>query len=170
VSTIKVDTVEKSGGGSVNFTAAPTLTNKTLTNTPSFKAYLSSNQSQTQNTVTQIVYNTELYDSDSTYDTSNGRFTPAVEGKYFVNASVGIDGADANGRIRVHLYKNGSSYAFSSFGIGDTNDDGGVAQCCAVIELDSDDYVTAHVEYTGTDNVVGQQAKTWFEAFKLSGI
>jgi len=170
MSTIKVDTVEKSGGGSVNFTAAPTLTNKTLTNTPSFKAYLNGDQAQTQNSVTQVVYNTEIYDSDSAYDTSNGRFTPAVVGKYFVNASVGIDGADANGRIRVFLYKNGSSYAISSFGIGDTDDDGGVAQCSAIIELDADDYVTAHVQYTGTDNVTGQQQKTWFEAFKLSGI
>lgn len=139
------------------------------TNKPSFKAYLSSNQAQTQNSVTQIVYNAELYDSDSTYDTSNGRFTPAVVGKYFVNASVGIDGADANGRLRIYIYKNGSNYAFASYGIGDTADDGGVHQVSAIVELDADDYVTAHIEYTGTDNVVGQQAKTWFEAFKLIG-
>ena len=140
------------------------------TNKPSFKAYLSSDQAQTQNSVTQIVYNTEIYDSDSAYNTSNGRFTPAVVGKYFVNASVGIDGADANGRIRVFLYKNGSSYAISSSGIGDTDDDGGVLQCTAIVELDADDYVDARVQYTGTDNVVGQQQKTWFEAFKLIGV
>lgn len=140
------------------------------TNAPSFKAYLSSAQSQTQNSVTQIIYNTEIYDSNNTYDTSTGRFTPAVVGKYFVNASVGIDGADANGRLRVYLYKNGSSYAFSSFGIGDTADDGGISQCSAIVELDADDYVDARVQYTGTDNVVGQQQKTWFEAFKLIGI
>ena len=169
-STSDTDAMAISSGGVVNFTQTPTLVTKTLTNTPSFKAYLGSNQSQTQNSITQVVYDTELYDSDNTYNTSNGRFTPAVEGKYFVNASIGFDGADANGRIRVYLYKNGSSYAFSSYGIGDDNDDGGIAQCCAIIELDSDDYVTAHVQYTGTDNVVGQQAKTWFEAFKLAGI
>ena len=140
------------------------------TNAPSFKAYRNSSQSQTQNTVTQIIYNTEIYDSNNTYDTSTGRFTPAVVGKYFVNASVGIDGADANGRLRIYIYKNGSNYAFSSFGIGDTADDGGVAQCSAIVELDADDYVDARIEYTGTDNIVGQQAKTWFEAFKLIGI
>jgi hypothetical protein len=142
----------------------------TYKNTPTFKAYLGADQSQTQNSVTQIVYNTEVFDSDSTYDTSNGRFTPGIAGKYYVNASIGIDGADANGRIRVYLYKNGSAYAFSSFGIASTADYGGIAQCSALIDLDADDYVTAHVLYTGTDNVTGQSAKTWFEAFKLSGL
>jgi hypothetical protein len=140
-----------------------------LSNTPSFKAYLSSDQAQTQNSVTQIIYNTEIYDSDNTYDTGTGRFTPAVVGKYFVNASVGIDGADANGRLRIYIYKNGSNYAFASYGIGDTADDGGVHQVSAIVELDADDYVDARIEYTGTDNVTGQQAKSWFEAFKLIG-
>jgi len=139
------------------------------TNKPSFKAYLSSDQAQTQNSVTQVVYNTEIYDSNSTYDTSNGRFTPAVVGKYFVNASIGFDGADANGRVRVYIYKNGSNYAMASYGLGDTNDDGGIHQVSAIVELDADDYVDARVQYTGTDNVVGQQVKTWFEAFKLIG-
>lgn len=157
-STLKVDNIESRTGSF------------TYKNTPTFRAYLGADQSQTQNTATQIIYNTKDFDSNTAYNTTTGRFTPAVAGKYYVNASVGIDGADAGGRIRVHLYKNGSSYVFSSFGIGDTADDGGVAQCSALIDLDADDYVTAYVTYTGTDNVTGQSAKTWFEAFKLAGI
>jgi len=157
-STLKVDNIESRTGSF------------TYKNTPTFKAYLGADQSQTQNTITQIIYNTEVFDSDGTYNTTTGRFTPAVAGKYYVNASIGIDGADANGRIRVYLYKNGSSYHITSYGIGDTADDGGYVQCSALIELDVDDYVTAHVQYTGTDDVTGQIQKTWFEAFKLAGI
>lgn len=162
-STLKVDNIAHSGG-----TSAMTIDSSgrvLFPNRPSFRAYLSSDQSQSG--ITQIIFNTESFDSGNTYNTSNGRFTPSVVGKYYVNASIGIDGADANGRIRVHLYKNGASYTFSSSGIASTADYGGVAQCSSLIELDADDYVTAHVEYTGSDAVTGQSAKTWFEGFLI---
>jgi hypothetical protein len=55
------------------------------TMTPSFEAFLSSDTSTLSNdTDTKITFDTETYDSDGTYDTSNGRFTPGVSGKYFI--------------------------------------------------------------------------------------
>ena len=56
------------------------------TNTPSFLAYRSSTQGIPNSTDTTIVFNAEVYDTASAYDTSNGIFTvPSGQGgKYYV--------------------------------------------------------------------------------------
>ena len=169
-------------GDTINVPSGVTINNNGTqtgfggTNTPAFEAYLSADQVIGDGAVTKIQFNTEVYDDGSGYDnSSNYRFTvPSGEGgtyKFYTTLNFSDNqNAEKIGFRQLYFYKNGSSYAISSFGIGDTDDDGGVAQCSAIIELDADDYVTAHVQYTGTDNVTGQQQKTWFEAFKLSGI
>ena len=55
------------------------------TNTPAFEAYLggSGGQSVSDNTLTLVQANTEVYDTDSAYDTSTYRFTPQTAGNYF---------------------------------------------------------------------------------------
>jgi hypothetical protein len=54
-------------------------------NTPAFLAYRStSNQSISNQTETQCQFQTELFDTDSCYDTSTYRFTPTTAGKYFL--------------------------------------------------------------------------------------
>ena len=50
---------------------------------PAFEAFLSSNQTVTDNTTTKIQFNSEVFDTDNCYDNStNYRFTPTVAGKY----------------------------------------------------------------------------------------
>jgi len=54
------------------------------TMTPAFEAYLSSNQTISANTDTKIQFNTEILDTDNSYDNStNYRFTPQTAGNYF---------------------------------------------------------------------------------------
>ena len=54
-------------------------------NTPAFSARIGSNQTVTDNTDTKVNFDTEDFDTDSAYDTTNKRFTvPSGEaGKYF---------------------------------------------------------------------------------------
>ena len=138
-------------------------------NTPAFRVYLNTNTSQTQNTDTKIPYNTEDFDTDDAFDNStNYRFTPQTAGKYFIQVQVGFDGADANGRVIVYVFKNGSSHSFSSFGVASTADYGGVCQHSDVVTLNgSTDYVEGYVNYTGTDNIRGQTTKTFMLGYKL---
>ena len=85
--------------------------------TPSFSAYLSSAQSVTDATWTKIQFNTEVLDSDGTYDNStNYRFTPASTGYYLINAGVSIqaDSTNTMGDNYLALYKNGTSVSTSS--------------------------------------------------------
>ena len=61
-------------------------------NTPAFLATLSADTSISDNTLTKVQFNTEVFDTNSNYDNAtNYRFTPTVAGKYFVYASVWIE-------------------------------------------------------------------------------
>ena len=68
-------------------------------NTPAFKAVRGSGQTISDETSTVVVFNTEIYDTDSAYDNSNGIFTvPSGKGgkyAFFVmggfNSSADID-------------------------------------------------------------------------------
>lgn len=75
---------------------------------PAFAAYLGSTQSISGMTWTKIQNNTEEYDTNSNYNTSNHRFTPTVAGYYQVNASINC--SPANNFAVVSIYRNGSIY------------------------------------------------------------
>lgn len=80
------------------------------TNTPSFFAYRTSDQTPSSSTVTKFQVNTELYDTDSCYDNAtNYRFTPTTSGKYFVFAHFLANTTGTNStNSKVFLRKNGS--------------------------------------------------------------
>jgi hypothetical protein len=79
-------------------------------NTPAFNVYLASDQSITNDTFNKVTFDTEVYDSGSVF--ASNKFTPAVVGKYLLNAGVFLDsGLASNLNIsRVALYKNGSLF------------------------------------------------------------
>ena len=84
------------------------------TNTPSFEAYLSANQTISHDTETKIQFDTETYDTDNAYDNAtNYRFTPQTAGKYFVygniNGTVGTSNVNSN---RAILKKNGTTVKY----------------------------------------------------------
>jgi hypothetical protein len=81
------------------------------TNTPAFEAYVSADQTITDNVMTKIQFDTELFDTNSDYDNStNYRFTPTVAGKYSVYANVMARAGNANlDYYLLDIYKNGSA-------------------------------------------------------------
>ena len=84
--------------------------------TPAFSAYLSADQSASDGTWTKIQFNTEILDTNGTYDNStNYRFTPGVTGYYLINAGVSIKADNANTMLDnyLSLYKNGSAFGLS---------------------------------------------------------
>ncbi len=82
------------------------------TNTPLFRAYIAStDQTIPNNSWTKVAFGAETFDPQSTYDTSNYRFTPGVAGYFFINAQVtSANTADFNG-FKLRVYKNGSAIA-----------------------------------------------------------
>ena len=115
------DTFTVPSGVTVNMSSA-TQTGVGGTNTPAFHAYLSSNQSVSNNVLTKVAANTEIYDTDNCYDnSSNYRFTPTVAGKYYVYASLSGSTSDYKLYFSIpKIYKNGSEIAniSNTFGSG----------------------------------------------------
>lgn len=75
-------------------------------NGPAFSAYPTSTQSFTANTTTKVLFDSELFDTNSCFASS--RFTPNVPGYYLINAAtVAIFGA---GESSIMLYKNGVNF------------------------------------------------------------
>lgn len=77
---------------------------------PAFSAYIGTTQSVTSATLTKVQYDTEDFDTNNCYDTSNYRFTPNVAGYYQVNATVYIATNAAGSQCIFDIYKTGSSY------------------------------------------------------------
>jgi len=106
-------------------------------NTPAFSAYMSADQSSiADNTSVKVNMNTEFFDSDGKYDTSNYRFTPTIAGEYVFGSSLHINSGNTMETVEIALYKNGSKLLYATT---DSND--GRAQITGIINLDTDDYV-----------------------------
>ena len=79
------------------------------TNAPAFSAYLSASQSVTTSTYTKVNIDTEIFDTDSCFDTSTYRFTPTVAGYYQVNGIIRSLTSNQTQFI-ITIYKNGSEF------------------------------------------------------------
>ena len=169
------DTISIPSGATLNSAGTNTLSG--IANTPSFEAYRSSNQTPSNNTLTKIQFNVEVYDSDSCYDNStNFRFTPTTAGKYFVYASVRGDGESQTDLefIRLDIYKNGSTEKNTATEYGGTNDiDNASLTITGVIDMNgSSDYLEVFTQLRSssqpTINGSGNK-ETSFGAYKIIG-
>jgi hypothetical protein len=168
------DTISIPSGATLN--SAGTNTLNSIVNTPAFEAFLSATTSNISNdTDTKITFDTEVFDSDSTFDTSNGRFTPAVSGKYLLYGSVqflGTSTADSNENI-VKLYKNGSQHMVTYW---ITAIPQGVISWTATVDFNTTDYMEIYAKInngSGDRKIVGAAANqkyTWFGGHKLIGV
>lgn len=73
---------------------------------PTFNAYVGTSQAINAATFTVCNINTELFDTNSCFDTSTYRFTPTVAGYYQVNAQVAFQSAAT--LVIASVYKNGN--------------------------------------------------------------
>ena len=147
-----------------------------VTNTPAFEAKLTSDQAISDNTLTKINFNAVELDTDSTYSTSNYRFTPGVAGKYFVYSQInGFAGGDSDlVTITSQIRKNGSVVRFSfvepSNNFGKTH----TLNCTSILTLNTTDYVEIFGAIDGNSSggevIQGTtNSGTIFGAYKIIG-
>ena len=165
--------MDDGAGGTIRKTAASRLKTYagSAAGTLNFQANRSSDLSVSATTQTEIVFNAEQSDTDGKYDTSTGRYTPGVAGAYFVTASLSFApganvGVGASGYIKIR--KNGSGSPeygqTSNQGSGDSNDESFHAS--AIIECDSDDYISVWWYHTATAGT-HLSVQSWFSGFRL---
>ena len=114
---------------------------------PAFAARLDSNVDIPSNTSTDLVFGIQEFDNSSSYNTSNGRFTAPVAGKYYFGVQIyaGFNGAGVR-VMHAHFRVNGVSVAQTDMFGGASNHGGSMYHPTAVghmfRELNANDYVT----------------------------
>ena len=149
-------------------------------NTPAFEAYLTSQQTISNDVATKLTLSTELFDTNNNYDAStNYRFTPTTSGKYFVYGSVTALTSDGNFyRHRTQIYKNGASYRQQEVRDKQSSNSNLTIvanQINAIIDMNgTTDYLelyTTFQTYTGGSVTIDEVVKgTYFGAYKLIGV
>ena len=143
---------------------------------PSFQAYVSSDQTLSNDTETTIAWNAETFDTDSTFDTSNYRFTPNKAGKYLVYITCNIDSSHGFYYASSEVKKNGSNISgaritniFENLSSSDNVIEGIFLSYHGIVEMNgSSDYLTATAYMAGSSgagNIKGN--RTIWGAYRL---
>ena len=113
---------------SVSTDALNLASNYTFTGTiagvkgPAFKARKSSAQDGVgHNSSTKVTFETEIYDTDGCYDTSNSRFTPTKAGYYLITAQLEAGHTVDEARLMGVLQKNGATLSEGNNSPGNDN-------------------------------------------------
>jgi len=147
------------------------VTGVPLPNTPNWLAERTSNQNIANNTGVIIVYNTSIFDTDSGFDTSTGRYTVQTgkAGKYYVAGGFRLDTAEVVDRVAASLYKNGSQ-VLSQY--NNPQGSGGEASAftSTIVDLSEGDIIDIRVFHSasGTKAIQSSDGKTLFMGFRLS--
>jgi hypothetical protein len=75
---------------------------------PAFSAYQSTQQTLSANTMTKINFQTEEFDTNNNFDTTNMRFLPTVAGYYQVSGA--LESGSTSTQMVLSFYKNGSAF------------------------------------------------------------
>jgi hypothetical protein len=158
MSTLKVDTIQHSGG-----TTGLTINSSGQIfqpNTPRFYARLSSDQSISNNTETVLQLATVDYNVGSFYNASTYRFTPPA-GVYCITGMVMINSSTPD-YVLLRIYKNNSTKILDHRA-GESNSANMYVSCNGTVQayLDGSDYIDFRVQHnvgssTNAESTVGQ--------------
>ena len=164
-------------GDTVNIPSGVTIANAgTATgfgsNTPSFAVKQSGDQSIPNATTTIITFNTEDFDTNSAYDTSNYRFVvpSGAAGKYFFSTRLYMEwGNNANELGRLGIYKNGTAEAIFGGLANGTENQGKSLSINTVLDLAVSDYVDVRMYHNqgGAQSTAADPDFTYFYGYKL---
>ena len=168
------DTISIPSGATLN--SAGTNTLEGIANTPAFFVALTTNVTISDNTITKIPFATEVFDTDSAYDSStNYRFTvpSGKAGKYYFTFQ-GAMGILKDYKITIYLKKNGSyvgTEAIFTNGYQPSADDNIRSHYTTLLDLAVSDYIEMWVKINnnGTSSAFlhGDNFTTFFTGYKL---
>ena len=164
------DIMTSDGAGNITINAAA------LKMTPAFSAYLSSSQTVTNNVYTKIIFNSEIVDTNSAYDTSTGRFTvlSGQGGKYMVYHNILADASTSFSYAFTKTYKNGSDAAVN-YNHNTIQPEAGVGyqfnvNSSVIWDLSAGDYLEVYLRFVGSGTLIANATYGCvFGAYKIIG-
>ena len=144
---------------------------KHIQNTPAFHVNNPQNGSVATNTQETIEFDTEVLDSDGCFNTSTFRFTPGVQGKYFIYYNLRFQSSTTTAtRIDVQLKFNNSTW--DTIATRNNNTDYSTVGGCGILNMDADDYVEmlGYHNLGANSNITTEDAYTFFGGFRISGV
>jgi hypothetical protein len=134
-------------------------------NTPIFRAGLGTSPTLSTGADTFITFTNEIIDTDSAYDTSNGRFTVPTGGKYFIHAQLKMNTSVNFNQFDVNIFKNTTAIAEARH----YHDDNGTVAVSLIVDASANDYFRARgMQNSGSNQTLYTHERfSYFEGFKL---
>jgi len=160
-------------GDTINIPSGATIANSgTATGfgeamTPAFHAYNSADQNISASTLTQVIFNTEIYDTDSAFASNQFTVPSGKAGKYFVYFRLGFaSGTDFTFQVTVQI--NSSFNADSGFRVNGENQYYNNHFSGQVLDLAAGDVVRVMIyQGDGTHNISGTENRANFGAYRI---
>ena len=174
-SIIKANELQDFGGNSIitsDGSGNVTVNAAAMKNTPAFSSYMSSDSSASNASWTKLQINSEYYDTDSAFDTSNYRFVvpSGKAGKYFFAAKTSCPGIDDTEDFAISFYKNGSRVEQTDVGVFSPKTNAALfASTSYSWDLSVGDYIEVYIYQTSGDAQNIDASFTNFLGYKLIG-
>ena len=136
----------------------------------SFGANLTSNQNLSSGAWTKLSLATELWDTDSAYDTSNYRFTVPTgkAGRYLINGGMELNSIVADKIVQIAYRKNGSALAGSSHRDYPPYSSPDIKfTSTTIMDLAEGDYIEMYMYHNSGSTEILNSNETFFGGFKL---
>lgn len=145
------------------------------TNTPAFFATMSSNQTGIDAATVKVQFNSETFDTNNAYDTTNYRFTvPSGKGgKYFISTAIRVSDFNGNpntlSRLQLYIKKNGTTIdPFIDYDLRyDTYIYGLSIHMNVILNLSATDYLEVFCFTDSTGNPGLVSGNCWFQGYRL---
>ena len=144
---------------------ADSITSGAIANTPTFLVYKNGDMTGiSQDTYTKVTGFTEIFDPQNKF--ASNKFTPGVDGKFFIFASLYIQGYNGE-RIFTALYKSGTRFVEAAHLPGNTNTY--PIQVSGYIECNTNDYIELFVNPVagGNGSVFSSGVTTQWGGYKI---
>ena len=167
-----IDTVSGTSNLVIGSTNSSTVTlpsgEVTGHNYPAFHVNLGgTEQSVPTSSFTKLAHNTEVFDTDNAFDTTNYRFTvpSGKAGKYYFYATARVNSSAVFTRLVSSIYKNGVGQ--SQVNMNNTNEVS--TSVSTILDLNVGDYVEHYVHQNGGNNkgFHGQTNRTYFVGYRI---
>lgn len=134
--------------------------------TPLWKIWRSGSFSMATGVDTKVPFNTWSLDPDTVLNAASNRVTPAVAGKYFIQAQMRLDASTNLNMQYFDIRISGSNKSNAQV----YHDHAGTVTTSLIADLSSSDYIECFAMQNsgGTINGMGGVMNTWIQGFKIA--